>query len=202
MRYMEELLKSKEKKIQGLQNQVEQQAAQITAQNDPDNPNLDLLSKQNLMDKVSDLLQKNAQQQKSLTSYQSAIETLTQKWKEDKKDRKAKESIVEAYLSQVKKDKEIEIENLNGRIITLESDLIDISTFKQSLELKVREQETLFSTAEGRQKYAFDKIKKLEKDNTAMAANILSLQEQIQNERKEHYQECEAIRVKIFDECA
>ena len=139
MRYMEELLKSKEKKIQGLQNQVEQQAAQITAQNDPDNPNLDLLSKQNLMDKVSDLLQKNAQQQKSLTSYQSAIETLTQKWKEDKKDRKAKESIVEAYLSQVKKDKEIEIENLNGRIITLESDLIDISTFKQSLELKVRE---------------------------------------------------------------
>ena len=131
MRYMEELLKSKEKKIQGLQNQVEQQAAQITAQNDPDNPNLDLLSKQNLMDKVSDLLQKNAQQQKSLTSYQSAIETLTQKWKEDKKDRKAKESIVEAYLSQVKKDKEIEIENLNGRIITLESDLIDISTFKQ-----------------------------------------------------------------------
>ena len=46
---------------------------------------------------------------------------------------------MEAYLSQVKKDKEIEIENLNGRIITLESDLIDISTFKQSLELKVRE---------------------------------------------------------------
>ena len=35
-----------------------------------------------------------------------------------------------------------------------------------------------------------------------MANNIQTLQEQMQQERKDHYEDCENIRAKIFDECA
>ena len=172
MKYMEELLKSKDKKIQTLQNSLDEYVAHVKLKGDEDEPNLSLLSKKDLMDKVSELLQKNAQQSKTVTSYQSAIETLTQKWKEEKKDRKAKNQIVEQYLQQVKEDNRIENENLNARIASLESDLVVISDYKKTLELKVKEQETLFSTAEGRQKYAFDKVKKLESDNQTLANNV------------------------------
>ena len=61
MKYMEELLKSKDKKIQTLQNSLDEYVAHVNLKGDEDEPNLSLLSKKDLMDKVSELLQKNAQ---------------------------------------------------------------------------------------------------------------------------------------------
>ena len=56
MKYMEELLKSKDKKIQTLQNSLDEYVAHVNLKGDEDEPNLSLLSKKDLMDKVSELL--------------------------------------------------------------------------------------------------------------------------------------------------
>lgn len=54
--------------------------------------------------------------EKTVKSYESAVEILTQKRKDQKKDQKAKNQIVEQYLSHLKKDHENEVKSLNEYI--------------------------------------------------------------------------------------
>lgn len=55
-----------------------------------------------------------------IKSYESAVEKLKDKRLEQKREQKAKDEIVEQYLQQIKKDHEIEVENLNDYIRELQ----------------------------------------------------------------------------------
>ena len=68
-------------------------------------------------------VKENASLQKAVKSYESAVEKLTEKFKEEKNAQKAKEDIVEQYLQQAKKDHQIEIENMQECIRTLREQL-------------------------------------------------------------------------------
>ena len=50
----------------------------------------------------------------------------------------------------MKEDKRIEIEGLSERINQLESDLVVMTDSKKTLEHRLKEAESLFTTAEGR----------------------------------------------------
>lgn len=62
---------------------------------------------QKLLDRVHELESEKKSQQKSIKSYESAIKTLTDNWKEDKRERKARHKIIETYLEQEKDDNRI-----------------------------------------------------------------------------------------------
>ena len=72
-----------------------------------------------------------------------------------------------------------------------------MSDSNKELVSKLSEQEKLFSTAEGRQKYAGDKIKKLESDNTSLIKQVELLKDQLKTEAEDHYRDCENIKNQV-----
>ena len=57
----------------------------------------------------TDLLAKVISQSKTIKSYESAIEKLKERRESERREKKAKDKIVEQYLQQTKKDQENEL---------------------------------------------------------------------------------------------
>lgn len=58
--------------------------------------------------------------QKKIKSYESAVEKLTLKIKEEKQEQKAKDQIIEQYLQQTRQDHELEMQDLKQYVRELE----------------------------------------------------------------------------------
>ena len=93
------------------------------------------------------------------------------------------------------------------QVNSLETEVSDLTILNKSIEQKLKEQETQFSTAEGRQKHTSDKIKRLEKDNGILVKQLetvklseKNLREELKQESQVHFAEVQNLRETLTKE--
>lgn len=104
MEQLEQIIVKKDQVIEGLKENLDEALTRLENADQQRGPETRSIKRQSLSgnEQIKESNERCMTLQKTIKSYESAIEKLTEKMKQQKRDQKAKDQIVEQYLQQTK----------------------------------------------------------------------------------------------------